>query len=428
MIRQRPPVIPTPPTRAIGHPTRISPLLLNPYWHNFGPMLAVRGNRDSALACRVLETGAESQTALRHAIPGSEPSSTATVTMRPCPVNQCGYHWQKRKLRKPSTRTTSSALVQKYRYDCSHHESRSTVQATGRLGLKPSGSAPLYRYDARRNSGVLFNEADGSSPKYHYDASGKLIRLAAATTKATPFRSFVKHQAKESEFIYYGYRYYNPSTGRWLSRDPIEEKGGLNLYGFVGNVPINSVDPLGLTCCGPDVTFQLRRTLENVDAIFWLWTDAQATSACDELVTFTKGGASWEIQELRALGIDTSRSEPCGRTFSYRGQCYYASALNYALWGKAMSLCARRSAMLRLNNTRSWNYETAMALAAAWKFHIKRGESLWGDEESQALAFTTYGYFGVLPNWGKKETSGCVARYDSVRQYAFHWRWMPIRP
>jgi RHS repeat-associated protein len=36
-------------------------------------------------------------------------------------------------------------------------------------------------------------------------------------------------------FHYYGYRQLNPLTGRWLSRDPIEEAGGVNLYGFVGN-------------------------------------------------------------------------------------------------------------------------------------------------------------------------------------------------
>jgi len=39
--------------------------------------------------------------------------------------------------------------------------------------------------------------------------------------------------------------FYNPSTGRWLSRDPIEEKGGRNLYGFVNNEPAGTVDVLG---------------------------------------------------------------------------------------------------------------------------------------------------------------------------------------
>ena len=39
--------------------------------------------------------------------------------------------------------------------------------------------------------------------------------------------------------------FYNPSTGRWLSRDPIEERGGQALYAFVGNEPIGRVDILG---------------------------------------------------------------------------------------------------------------------------------------------------------------------------------------
>ena len=43
----------------------------------------------------------------------------------------------------------------------------------------------------------------------------------------------------------YLYRYYDPLTGRWPSRDPIEEEGGLNLYGMVGNELTNMIDKLG---------------------------------------------------------------------------------------------------------------------------------------------------------------------------------------
>lgn len=43
----------------------------------------------------------------------------------------------------------------------------------------------------------------------------------------------------------YGYRYYDSLTGRWPSRDPIEEEGGVNLYGFVGNCSNNRIDLLG---------------------------------------------------------------------------------------------------------------------------------------------------------------------------------------
>jgi RHS repeat-associated protein len=51
----------------------------------------------------------------------------------------------------------------------------------------------------------------------------------------------------DSGLYYYGYRYYDPVTGRWSSRDPIEEEGGLNLYEFVANDGVGSIDFLGLT-------------------------------------------------------------------------------------------------------------------------------------------------------------------------------------
>jgi len=55
----------------------------------------------------------------------------------------------------------------------------------------------------------------------------------------------------ETEFYYYGYRYYDPVTGRWPSRDPIEEEGGINIYNFVGNNSINKWDNLG-NAMGPE--------------------------------------------------------------------------------------------------------------------------------------------------------------------------------
>jgi RHS repeat-associated protein len=45
----------------------------------------------------------------------------------------------------------------------------------------------------------------------------------------------IRTSALPSAFHYYGYRQLNPLTGRWVSRDPIEEAGGVNLYGFLGN-------------------------------------------------------------------------------------------------------------------------------------------------------------------------------------------------
>jgi uncharacterized protein RhaS with RHS repeats len=45
--------------------------------------------------------------------------------------------------------------------------------------------------------------------------------------------------------------YYNPQTGRWISRDPFEEIGGVNLHGFVKNNPTNKIDQLGMYAIAP---------------------------------------------------------------------------------------------------------------------------------------------------------------------------------
>jgi RHS repeat-associated protein len=81
---------------------------------------------------------------------------------------------------------------------------------------------------------------------FEYGPFGETIRLTPNANNQSPFRFSTKYTDDESDFLYYGYRYYNPSTGRWLNRDPIGEKGGFNLYRYVGNNPIDNVDPYGL--------------------------------------------------------------------------------------------------------------------------------------------------------------------------------------
>lgn len=55
---------------------------------------------------------------------------------------------------------------------------------------------------------------------------------------------------RETRCYDYGFRYFSPELGRWVSRDPIGEKGGKNIYGFVESRPVNGLDYLGLTSEG----------------------------------------------------------------------------------------------------------------------------------------------------------------------------------
>jgi len=74
---------------------------------------------------------------------------------------------------------------------------------------------------------------------------GEVIRVSGSKAGQNPFLFSTKFTDDESGLVYYGYRYYSPSTGRWISRDPIGEGGDLNLYGFGHNRPTTGVDVLG---------------------------------------------------------------------------------------------------------------------------------------------------------------------------------------
>jgi len=103
-------------------------------------------------------------------------------------------------------------------------------------------------FDGNGNLAALLNAADSSLvAQYEYGPFGEVIRATGVMAKASPFRFSTKYQDDETDLLYYGYRYYNPSTGRWNNRDTIEEVGGLNLYGFVLNGTQCYIDILGLS-------------------------------------------------------------------------------------------------------------------------------------------------------------------------------------
>jgi len=99
---------------------------------------------------------------------------------------------------------------------------------------------------------------------YEYGPFGEVVR-SSGLGALNPFQFSTKYTDSETGLNYYGYRYYNPSTGRWMSRDPIEEiafcalhanekrkfrEHGLQKlkpsYVFANNNAIGDIDFLGL--------------------------------------------------------------------------------------------------------------------------------------------------------------------------------------
>ncbi|KAF0179376.1 MAG: YD repeat-containing protein [Limisphaerales bacterium] len=102
-------------------------------------------------------------------------------------------------------------------------------------------------FDGNGNVMALVNAGSGQpSARYEYAPFGEPLRVTGDAALLNPFRFSTKYTDDETGLLYYGYRYYSPTQAKWLNRDPLQEEGGINLYAFCLNNPVNSFDPLGL--------------------------------------------------------------------------------------------------------------------------------------------------------------------------------------
>ncbi|MBI5117924.1 hypothetical protein HZA56_15725 [Candidatus Poribacteria bacterium] len=115
----------------------------------------------------------------------------------------------------------------------------------GLLDLKQGGQNYSYLYDGKGEVTALLNGSEEVVAAYTYDAFGNL--MSGIGTLSQPFKFSTKPYDQETGLSYFGYRFYSPVVRRWITRDPIGYAGGMNLYAYVGNGPVNWIDPLGLT-------------------------------------------------------------------------------------------------------------------------------------------------------------------------------------
>jgi RHS repeat-associated protein len=116
--------------------------------------------------------------------------------------------------------------------------------------------------DANFNVVALINTNGSVGRRYSYDAYGHSITLNADYSLGAYEYDFEYRYAGyrwdyETYLLQVRNRWYHPRLGRWVSRDPIGYRGGINLYGYVSANPIARADNSGLTSdclCGPDIT------------------------------------------------------------------------------------------------------------------------------------------------------------------------------
>jgi RHS repeat-associated protein len=124
------------------------------------------------------------------------------------------------------------------------------VQGAGGVGglLAVTDGSGMYTAasDANGNITAYFDDDGEIAAEYDYTPFGSILRSSGEMADDFSYRFSTKPYDAETELYYYGYRYYSPELGRWMSRDPIEEGDGPNIYAFLGNASINQWDYLGL--------------------------------------------------------------------------------------------------------------------------------------------------------------------------------------
>lgn len=144
---------------------------------------------------------------------------------------------------------SSNANLRSYLWGTDISGSRQGAGGVGGLLAEKnsSGVAHFVVYDGNGNVTRFVDGSTGTtSATYEHGPFGEGIRVNGTYAGANPICFSTKYRDSETDLLYYGHRYYNPGSGRWASRDPINERGGVNLYGFVGNAPIRRFDALGL--------------------------------------------------------------------------------------------------------------------------------------------------------------------------------------
>ena len=110
-----------------------------------------------------------------------------------------------------------------------------------------------FNFDGLGSTRDLTGNTQTVSDSYTYSAFGETVSSSGSTTNPFQWNGAVGYYTNEETGEFYvRRRSYDPAIARWLSRDPLGFVDGPNVYAYVGNQPINSLDPTGTLCVAGD--------------------------------------------------------------------------------------------------------------------------------------------------------------------------------
>ena len=182
------------------------------------------------------------------------------------------------------------------------------------LAIKQGASTYYYHADGLGSVVNLTSTQGKSVQTYAYDSFGNVTPTGSVKQ---PFAFTGREYDQETGLYYYRARYYDPKVGRFITRDPIGFRGGINQYTYVRNNPVKWNDPFGLY--GPDVhgsdtyIIGIQEGLSPETALLIAWADNNTDEKYDPLSSYNNR-ANWHfitLQRVNALIINAlSSCEP----------------------------------------------------------------------------------------------------------------------